>query len=393
VFTITIAAIVMPRNTSTDTRRVDDGTAGGPVTKLGQYNRPIEVTMTAHELLGLVAASAFATATMAVTPQTQSATRPSGITDVPGIKVGHYTLSERPTGCTVVLADPPAVGAVDVRGGAPGTIETDLLRPDELVTQVNGIVLSGGSAFGLATQPGVMKFLEEQKLGFRFGGAYVPIVPGAIIFDLNVGGAPSIRPGPDCGYRAAAAAATGPVKEGSVGAGAGATVGKFGGGGRAMKGGVGTAAIASSGGLIVGALVVVNAAGSIIDPRTGKAIAGVRSADGKSLEDPFALIRRGAAPAGTGENTTIGVVATNARLTKAQANRVVAMAHDGLARAIVPAHTMSDGDTLFALATGTVDAEVNRVGVLAAEAVSDAILRAVRAATGLPGFPAAVDLK
>ena len=170
------------------------------------------------------------------------------------------------------------------------------------------------------------------------------------------------------------------MKEGSIGAGAGATVGKFGGAGRAMKGGVGTASLSATGGLIVGALVVVNAAGSVIDPRTGKPVAGVRSADGKSLEDPFALVRRGTAPTGTGENTTIGVIATNARLTKAQAHRVVTMAHDGLARAIVPAHTMSDGDTLFALATGTVDAEVNRVGVLAAEAVSDAILRAVRAA-------------
>lgn len=349
--------------------------------------------MTVHQLLGLVAASMLTFGTMATPSDTQTSGRASGITDVPGIKVGHYTLSERPTGCTVVLADPAAVGAVDVRGGAPGTVETDLLRPDELVNTVNGIVLSGGSAFGLDSRTGVMKYLEENKIGFRFGGAYVPIVPGAIIFDLNVGGAPSIRPGADCGYRAATAAAAGPVAEGSVGAGAGATVGKFGGAGRAMKGGVGTASLTDTGGLIVGAIVVVNAAGSIVDPRTGKPVAGVRTADGKSLEDPFALVRRGIAPSGTGENTTIGVVATNARLTKAQAYRVVAMAHDGLARAIVPAHTMSDGDTLFALATGTVDADVNRVGVLAAEAVSDAILRAVRAAKGLPGFPAVADIR
>lgn len=348
--------------------------------------------MTGHRPLGLVAASALA-ATMAPPMNAQSSSPSSSITDVPGIKVGHHTLSERPTGCTVVLADPAAVGAVDVRGGAPGTVETDLLRPDELVNTVNGIVLSGGSAFGLEARTGVMKYLEEQKIGFRFGGAYVPIVPGAIIFDLNIGNAPTIRPGADCGYRAAASAAAGAVKEGSVGAGAGATVGKFGGAGRAMKGGVGTASLTATGGLIVGALVVVNAAGSVIDPRTGKPVAGVRTADGKSLEDPFALVRRGTAPTGTGENTTIGVIATNARLTKAQAHRVVAMAHDGLARAIVPAHTMSDGDTLFALATGTVDADVNRVGVLAAEAVTDAILRAVRAATGLPGFPAVADIR
>jgi L-aminopeptidase/D-esterase-like protein len=349
--------------------------------------------MTVHQLPGLVAAFALAAVTMATPSDTQSSSRLSGITDVPGITVGHHTLAERPTGCTVVLADPAAVGAVDVRGGAPGTVETDLLRPDELVNTVNGIVLSGGSAFGLESRTGVVKYLEEHKIGFRFAGVYVPIVPGAIVFDLNVGGKPSVRPDAECGYRAAAAAAAGPVAEGSVGAGAGATVGKFGGPGRAMKGGVGTASLASTGGLIVGAIVVVNAAGSVIDPRTGKPVAGVRSADGRSLEDPFALVRRGTAPSGTGENTTIGVVATNARLTKAQAHRVVAMAHDGLARAIVPAHTMSDGDTLFALATGAVDAEVNRVGVLAAEAVSDAILRAVRAATGLPGFPAVADIR
>ena len=348
--------------------------------------------MTVRLLPGLVAAASLA-ATMNADMPSQTSGRASSITDVPGIKVGHYTLKERPTGCTVVLADPAAVGAVDVRGGAPGTVETDLLRPDELVNTVNAIVLSGGSAFGLEARTGVMKYLEEHKIGFQFGGAYVPIVPGAIIFDLNVGGAPSIRPGADCGYRAAAAAASGPVAEGSVGAGAGATVGKFGGAGRAMKGGVGTASLTFTGGLVVGAIVVVNAAGSVIDPRTGKAVAGVRTADGKSLEDPFALVRRGVAPSGTRENTTIGVVATNARLTKAQAYRVVTMAHDGLARAIVPAHTMSDGDTLFALATGAVDADVNRVGVLAAEAVSDAILRAVRAATGLAGFPAVADIR
>jgi L-aminopeptidase/D-esterase-like protein len=350
------------------------------------------VTLTAlSERPGLVAGAGLVLAIMTSSPPPQ-ATPASSITDVPGVKVGHHTLSERPTGCTVVLVDPAAVGAVDVRGGAPGTIETDLLRPDELVNAVNGIVLSGGSAFGLAAQPGVMKYLEEQKIGYRYGGAFIPIVPGAIIFDLNVGGAPSIRPGPDCGYAAARAAAAGPVMEGSVGAGAGATVGKFGGAGRAMKGGVGTASL-SVNGLVVGALVVVNAAGSIVDPRTGKPVAGVRAADGKTLEDPFAIVRRGTAPSGTGEHTTIGVVATNARLTKAQAHRVAAMAHDGMARTIVPSHTMSDGDTLFALATGAVDADVSRVGVLAAEAVADAILRAVRAAKGLPGFPAVSDIR
>jgi L-aminopeptidase/D-esterase-like protein len=349
--------------------------------------------MTAHSAVSLAAGTSLVAVMIGSASTRQASLRPSGITDVPGIKVGHYTLTERPTGCTVILADPAAVGAVDVRGGAPGTVETDLLRPDELVNSVNSVFLSGGSAFGLDVRPGIMKFLEERKQGYHFGGAYVPIVTGAIIFDLNVGGAPSIRPGADCGYKAAAAASAGPVEEGSIGAGAGATVGKFGGAGRAMKGGVGTASLTTTDGLIVGALVVVNAAGSIVDPRTGKPVAGVRAADGKSLEDPFALVRRGLAPSGSRENTTIGVVATNARLTKAQAMRVATMAHDGMARAIVPSHTMSDGDTLFTLATGAVEGDVNRVGVLAAEAVTDAILRAVRAAKGVAGFPGASDIK
>ncbi len=390
-----MAALVAPQKTSTDTKRaerVGRAEAAGAVTVPGRYNRPVEVTVPGTYAVGVVFGTAVVAlvATAAMDPQTPA---PAGLTSVAGVKVGHHTLAERPTGCTVILVEPAAVAAIDVRGAAPGTVETDLLRPDMLVGSVNAIFLSGGSAFGLDTRAGIMRYLEEQKIGFRYGGAYVPIVTGAIIFDLNVGGAPTVRPGPDCGYRAAAAASAGPVAEGSVGAGAGATVGKFGGAGRAMKGGVGSTALSSAGGLVVAALVVVNASGSVVDPRTGKPVAGVRTADGKALEDPFALVRRGAAPAGAGENTTIGVVATNARLTKAQASRVAAMAHDGLARAIVPSHTMSDGDALYALATGAVDAEVNRVGVLAAEAVTEAILRAVRAATGLPGFPAASDIR
>ncbi len=316
-----------------------------------------------------------------------------GITRVTGIKVGHLTLTTRPTGCTVILTPPNTVGAVDVRGGAPATVETDLLRPDELVATINAVVIAGGSAFGLDARGGVMKYLEEQKIGYAFGGAYVPIVSGAAIFDLPIGDNPRIRPDAECGYEAATRANVGRVSEGSIGAGAGATIGKFGGPGRAMKGGVGTSSLVMSDGLVVGTLVVVNASGSIVDPRTGKPVAGVRGSDGKSLEDPFALLRRGVAPTGTGENTTIGVVATNARLSKAQAQKVAAMAHDGFARTIVPSHTMSDGDTIFTLATGQVDGDVNRIGVLAAEAMSDAILRAVRAAKGLPGFPGVADLK
>jgi len=323
----------------------------------------------------------------------QSAT---GITAVPGIKVGHHTLTERPTGCTVILAPPDTVGAVDERGGAPGTRETDLLRPENTVSVVHAIVLTGGSAFGLATADGVMKYLESQKIGFPFGGAYVPIVPAAVLFDLPVGGHPEIRPGSDCGFAAASAAKGGAVAEGSVGAGAGATVGKSMGAARAMKGGIGTSSITMPDGLIVGAIVAVNAGGSVIDRHTGRPIAGVRTPDGTALENPFELLLRGAITGGRSlENTTIGVVATNAKLTKAQTLKVAQMAQDGLARSIVPSHGVNDGDTLFALATGSFAPAVDpgRVGSLAAEAVSDAIVRAVQLAKGLPGFPAASDLR
>ena len=323
------------------------------------------------------------------------------ITAVDGIKVGHHTLTERPTGCTVILADGEgAVGGISQRGGAPGTRETDLLSPLNLVERVNAIVLSGGSAFGLESATGTVRWLEEHNIGFNAGVAKVPIVPAAVIFDLPVGGKPGIRPTADCGYRAAAAAATGAVKEGSIGAGAGATVGKFGGFGSTgkvlpMKGGIGTAAVTLPGGLTVGALVVVNAVGDVIDPATGRVVAGARNADG-SLADARRLLRFGMQPAvSPGRNTTLAVVATNAKLTKAQASRVALMADDGLARALNPSHTTSDGDTVFALATGRWNgtASVDAVGGLAAEVVAEAIVRAVREATGLPGIPAVRDLK
>lgn len=321
----------------------------------------------------------------------------AGITAVPGIKVGQVTRSERLTGCTVILAEAGAVAGVDVRGSAPGTIETDLLAPVNLVQQVHAVFLSGGSAFGLDVAAGVRKYLYERKIGFETRAAKVPIVPGAILYDLGVGNRPDIWPTADCGYRAATEASSGPVAEGNVGAGAGATVGKTGGGG-AMKGGLGTAFIAVPAGadtLIVGAIVAVNAVGDIIDPRNGAIVAGVRTADGKGLADSRRLLRSGgAAPIRAGQNTTIGVVATNARLTKAQATKVAQMAHDGLARAIYPAHTMGDGDAIFALATGAIEnSEVSRIGALAAEAMADAIVRAVRQAKGIPGYPAASDLK
>jgi L-aminopeptidase/D-esterase-like protein len=329
----------------------------------------------------------------AAPPQAQT---PLQITAVGGIKVGHHTLTERPTGCTVVLAEAGAVGAVEVLGGAPGTTETDLLAPENLVDQVHAIFMSGGSAFGLDVAGGVRRHLSERKIGFAFGGSYVPIVPGAIIFDLPVGGRPEIRPGADCGYAATAAATNGAVAEGNVGAGAGATIGKLAGRDRAMKGGIGSAALQLSSGLIVGAIATVNAAGSIIDPATGRIVAGVRSSDGKRLEDVRGMIRGERLPREPlPENTTVVVVATNAKLTKAQAKFVAKMAQAGFARTILPVFTPSDGDTVFVLATGTWTGAVDlsAIGTLAAEAVSDAILRGVRAATGIPGLPAARDIR
>ena len=318
-----------------------------------------------------------------------------GLTAVTGLKVGHFTLSERPTGCTVVLAEQGAVAGVDVRGAAPGTRETDLLNPVNLVDTVQAIVLAGGSAFGLDAASGVVRYLDEHKLGFPTAYGPVPIVPAAILFDLGVGSNPTIRPGSDCGYRAAASATSGPVQEGSVGAGAGATIGKIKGAGFAMKGGIGSSSITLSGGLTVAALVAVNAFGDVIDPSTGRIVAGVRTADGKGFADARLLVRAGATlPGSVGQNTSIGVVATNVRLTKTQATRVAQMAHDGLARAISPAHTPFDGDTLFVLATGTSTqpGDVATIGALAAEVVADAVLRAVRHATGLPGYPSVRDL-
>jgi L-aminopeptidase/D-esterase-like protein len=322
--------------------------------------------------------------------------KPNGLTAIDGIRVGHHTLTERPTGCTVVLVEKGATAGVAVRGSAPGTRETDLLDPSNLVEQVHAIVFSGGSAFGLDAASGVMRYLEERKVGFPFGGAYVPIVPGAVLFDLPVGGKPLIRPDASCGYSAATAATSGAIPEGSVGAGAGATVGKFGGsGGSAMKGGIGTASITLPSGLTVAALVAVNAAGDIVDPATGRIVAGKRTANGQGFADARQLLRTGTTVAERpGENTTLGLIATNARVTKAQARKIAEMAHDGFARAIVPAHTMNDGDVIFAFGTGAFTAEttITTLGGLAAEVMADAILRAVREATGLPNYPAVRDL-
>jgi L-aminopeptidase/D-esterase-like protein len=333
---------------------------------------------------------------MSLNPAAQ--TERGSITDVAGIKVGHFTDSRRPTGCTVILCEEGAVGGVDVRGAAPGTRETDLLNPINTVQQVHAVVLSGGSAFGLDTATGVMRYLEEHGIGFDTRVARVPIAPAAILFDLGVGD-PKIRPDAEAGYKACKAATTDAPAEGNVGAGAGATVGKLFGMDRAMKGGLGAASIKLSDGksnLSVGAIVAVNAVGDVIDPNAGKVIAGARTKDGKALLGSMNAILRGEPlpPMLGGSATTIGVIATDVRLDKAQATKVAQMAHDGLARTINPVHTPADGDTIFALATGksSRQANVTLIGALAAEAMAQAVVRAVKAAKGIPGLPSANDL-
>lgn len=349
--------------------------------------------------LGLIAAGGVSAARQARSATISPSTNLT-LTAVDGIKVGQFTLAERPTGCTVILAKDGTVGSVDVRGGAPGTRETDVLNPVNDVQIVNAIVLAGGSAYGLDAATGTMKWLDEHHIGYPVGAAgVVPIVPSAILIDLWFGGDPKIRPGADCGYRAAEAATSAPVQEGNVGAGAGATIGKTAGvvpSGNAgpMKAGIGSAAIRLPNGLVVAAIVAVNAVGDVIDPTTGNVIAGVRGPDGK-LADARKRIREGWTREGrAGENTTIGVVATNAKLTKVQAQKIAQMAHDGYARAISPIHTPADGDTIFSLATGTWDGQASygTIGALAAEAMADAIVRAAVMATGSHGIPSARDL-
>ena len=318
-----------------------------------------------------------------------------GLTAIAGVRVGHHTLDARPTGCTVVLTEGGATATVDVRGASPGTRETALLDPVNSVQQVHAVVLSGGSAFGLASADGVMRYLEERGIGYETRAARVPIVPAAILYDLGIGD-PTVRPTAECGYRAARAARDDVVEEGSIGAGAGATVGKLGGPGRAMKGGIGTALAELPDGVQVAALMAVNAVGDIYDHATGALVAGVRTEDGLRVVGAQALLRGPAPDAPRGaENTTIGVVVTNAALDKAQLGVVARMAHDGLARAVRPAHTPVDGDAIFTLSTGSHSDGISllRVGALAADVTAEAIVRAVRAADGLPGYPAFRDLK
>ena len=319
-----------------------------------------------------------------------------GITGVPGIRVGHYTDRDAATGCTVVLCEDGAVGGVDVRGSAPGTRETDLLRPSNLVSQVHAVLLSGGSAFGLDAAGGVMRYLEERHVGLSLGGHTIPIVPAAILFDLDVVDG-SVRPGPAEGYAACGAASSGPVAEGSVGAGTGATVGKLLGMDRAVKGGVGTDLVELGDGIVVGSIVAVNALGGVFDPETGRVVAGPRTDDGAAMHDSLELIVapgfRDTQSAASG-NTTIGVVATNSLLNVEQANKLAQVAHDGLAMAVRPAHTMRDGDTMFALATGTDDSRVDMDRLCAATAlsVSRSIVGAVIRAEGIGGIPSVREL-
>src|SRR3954471_9349384 len=351
--------------------------------------------------LGVVSAAQQRQTTVAPDAKAAAFAKPAADNDtlpaVEGVKVGHFTLTGRPTRCTAILFKEGTTGSVDQRGGAPGTRETDLLDPVNNVQIVSAISLAGGSAFGLDAASGVMRWLDEHHVGYPVGPyGVVPIVPAAILFDLPFGGKPTVRPGADCGYEAAAAATEQPVTEGNVGAGAGATVGKsaFIQGGGPMKAGIGSAAIKLPNGLVVAAIVAVNAVGDIIDPSTGQVVAGVRGPNNTLLDARKVLRGAGAAESRAGENTTIGLVATNAKLTKVQAQKMAQMANDGYARTIYPSHTPGDGDTIFSAATGTWAGQVNygQIGALAAEAMAEAVIRAATQATASGGLPAARDL-
>ena len=316
----------------------------------------------------------------------------SSICDVAGLSVGHFTETRRPTGCTVVLCEQGATAGVDVRGAAPGTRETDLLAPENTVDVVHALLLGGGSAFGLAAADGVMRWLAERNHGLQVGTACVPIVPAAVLFDLQLGD-PTIFPNAASGYAACEAASTDAPAEGSVGAGTGASIGKLLGAARAMKGGIGTASVCVNG-ITVGALVAVNAVGDIIDPATGQLIAGARGDDGRLIGVAQAMLTGtlSISPL-TGAATTLAIVATDARLSKSAAKKLAQIAHDGLARTIKPVHTPFDGDVVFSLATGAagIDGDLNLLGVMAAEAVAQAVLRAINAAVGWPDLPGLHD--
>jgi L-aminopeptidase/D-esterase-like protein len=310
--------------------------------------------------------------------------------DVPGVLVGHATDREGLTGCTVVLFEEPyAVVGVDVRGSSPGTRETDRLGPTGTVRRTHALLLTGGSAFGLAAAEGVVRFLEERGVGLDVGVARIPLVSAAVLFDLVVG-SPEARPDPVMGYEAAKSAKSGDFAQGSVGVGTGATVGKVLGMERSMKGGVGSASVGVGGDLVVGALAAVNAFGEVRDPESGRILAGPRQDDG-TLGDTVRLLPEAVSRMRWAENTTLGIVATNADLSKNGANKIAQMAHDGLARVVHPVHTTVDGDVVFAASVGGVEAATDVVGAWGARVMQEAILRAVRAAEGVPGIPAASE--
>lgn len=314
------------------------------------------------------------------------------ITDIEKIKIGHAQNVEAATGCTVVFCKEGVTAGVDVRGGAPGTRETDLLRPENLVEKIHGVILTGGSAFGLEAASGVMQYLEEQHVGIDVNGIKVPVVCGAVLFDLFIG-RPDVRPDKNMGYQACVNAESPHYEEGNVGAGTGATVGKIRGITYAMKGGLGTYALQRDV-LQVGAIVAVNCFGDVIDPHTGEILAGALNDDMNSFADTEEIMLKEFAASShrpTG-STTIGVIITNANLSKAQANKIAAMAQNGYARTIRPAHSMVDGDTIFTLATQQVTADVNAVGVLAARVMEQAVIRAVKQASSLYGLPCYADL-
>ncbi len=315
---------------------------------------------------------------------------PGYITDVEGLKVGHSQSVEGITGCTVILCTNGATGGVDVRGGAPGTRETDLFRAENMIDKVHAVVLSGGSAFGLDASSGVMKFLEEQGVGFDVGVTTVPIVASAVIFDLAIGDS-TIRPDANMGYKAAEGASTLENRQGNIGCGMGASVGKIMGPKNAMKSGIGSATI-RLGELFVSAIVSVNSFGDIYDYKTGEQIAGVYDYENKKLLNTVTLMTNSIELGFSMKNTTIGLIGTNAILTKAEANKVSQMAHNGYARSINPVHSMMDGDTIFTMATNMVKSDVNIIGTLAAEAMSRAITNGVLQAKSLGGLYSSSDI-
>lgn len=311
------------------------------------------------------------------------------LTDVPGIRVGHFEDHDAMTGASVIIFEDGAVGGVDVRGSAPGTRETDLFDEKKMMDRINAIVLAGGSAFGLDAAGGVMKYLEENDMGFDTGVCKVPIVASAVIFDLGLGDF-RVRPDFQMGYKAARLATKDENRQGNVGAGCGASVGKILGNDHAMKAGLGSASV-SQGDLIVSAMVVVNAMGDVYDLE-GNKIAGVYDYQREEFLDTVDLMKTAYKKDLSGKNTTIGVLATNARLSKAQANKLAELGHNAYARQIVPVHTNFDGDTIFALGTNEVQADVNLVGILAVEAMEKAIVNAIKSAQSYKSFKAAADL-